>query len=106
MNDINFEIKHVAKVDEETLETIRETISCACCEKELVNVISIKKIPLVQKSQFKCPFCEKKSFIETFEHKVFFEPLEGLLIKDIEVTYNDKGDVELCLVNLQQKKVL
>lgn len=95
MNTGKFTYTEYAKEHHDPLDTIKEDIECASCEKILVRSLQIKDIKKPMKYKFVCPFCDGKSFLKKFEYQAHFEPV-GCKINSID--YDDKE--KLCLVSL------
>lgn len=96
MNINKFTYTEYAKEEHEKLNTIKEDIECASCEKLLVRSIQIKDIKKEMNYKFTCPFCGGKSFLKKFNYQAFFEPV---LCKIDNIDY--KEGEKLCLVNLK-----
>ena len=111
---IKFTETKFVKGAEEPLDKICKDIKCANCDILLIKSVQLKDIPISEtveinknllrinkkyyKYIFKCPFCDGKSFIETFNYKAFFEPIN---CKIVNIETIEKNGEEICLVQLK-----
>lgn len=100
MSTNKFTYKEYAKEVHEPLDTIKQDIECASCEKTLARSIQIVDIIKPMQYKFLCPFCKGKSFLKKFQFQAHFEPV-NCSISNIE--YNEKEN--LCLVHLKSQNV-
>lgn len=81
MSGIKYTHQAVVKGYEEPVNVIKQDVCCALCEKVLLKTVQIKEIPEENSYRFICPDCGGKSFINTFNYKVFFEPMNCSISK-------------------------
>ena len=62
------------------LETLNKTISCANCEKDLVESIQIADIKKEGSYVFLCPHCEGQSFVHNFSYEARFNPIDCKIV--------------------------